>query len=217
MFCGCNNIGADNSTGTQPSATIDDSATQEEAYNDSLTGKSIENAGDGNVEVEYPAEELTVVVKTKDELIATLKSSRGSESNNEVYKQNKLQDLEYYYEPAVTFPGYELMYIEVTEYRIFYYYMPESLMKDDPVMFDSANGIVVTIARWEGESEDPLQPIVEQTGIEPNKDNVVFDKKHNSLTWPVGQTWADIRFPRSFTQYEEMLSFCKVNKVMIDN
>ena len=218
VLCGCNNIGADNTSDIQSAAAIDNISSKEEVGSDNFTGESIENTGDGGVEVEYPAEELSVVVKSTKELKEAIKSSRVSGSDNKLYNQYKLQDIEYFYEPAVIFPGYELLQIEVLEYRIFYYYMPESLMKDtERVTFNYGYGIVFTIARPEGELDNPLQPITEQTGIEPNKDNVVFDKRHNSITWPVDRTWADIRFPKAFADYEEMLSYCKVNRLAIDN
>lgn len=171
-----------------------------------------------DIQPSVEVEEVSVIVKSAEELKAAIKDSRNSGNDNEVYIRNKLRDIEYFYEPAIIFDGYELLQIEVNEYNIFYYYMPESLMHDaESLMFDYKNGIVVTIARLEGAFEDPLQPIIEQTGIEPNKDNVIFDKDHNSLMWAVGQTRAGIQFPKSFTQYEEMLSYCKVAKVMIEN
>ncbi len=198
-ICGCNNM-------EEPSATIFKGNNEEEVINKNLTGANVE------------AEEVSFVVKSAEELKSAIKNSRVSGNDNKVYSRNKLREIEYFYEPAVKFHGYELLQIEVNEHRIFYYYMPKSLMQDaESVMFDYENGIVVTVARLEGAFEDPLQPIIEQKDIKPNKDNVIFDKKHNSLTWVVDKTWVYIQFPKSFTQYEEMLSYCKVVKVMIEN
>lgn len=173
-----------------------------------------------NIEVE----EVSVVVKSTEKLINAIKEAKSPDSTNDVYIRNKLQDIEYFYEPAVEFPGYELLHIEVNEYYIFYRYMPEKIIHDtDSPAFDYNNGIEVTIARADYmqknvEWNNPLQPIIDQTGIEPNKDNVIYDREQNTITWAVdGHTWIDMRFPESFTiKYEDMVGYCnKVNKIEV--
>lgn len=194
--CGCNDVGGSPET----------KGSSGEEVNNNLTG------------VNAQVEEVSVVVKSTEELKAAIKDSLALGADNEVYNRNRLRDIEYFYEPAVIFHGYKLLQIEVNEYYIFYYYMPESLMQAaEPLMFDYRIGIVFAVARPDDAFEDPLQPIIVQTGIRPNKDNVIFDEARNSLAWAVDQTRVYIQFPKSFTEYEEMLSFCKTVKVMIEN
>ncbi|MDD3819542.1 MAG: hypothetical protein PHG41_06910, partial [Actinomycetota bacterium] len=103
-----------------------------------------QNLEQGNIEVE----EVPVVVKSTEELINAIKEAKSPDSTNDVYIRNKLQDIDYFYEPAVEFPGYELLHIEVNEYHIFYRYMPEEIIHGtDSPDFDFNNGIEVTITR----------------------------------------------------------------------
>ncbi|WP_414480957.1 hypothetical protein [Caldicoprobacter sp.] len=127
---------------------------------------------------------------------------------------NELHKLDCFYKPATTFPGYELLAIEVNKWRVFFYYMPATLLQSGKrISFDYENGIEFVMRRDSMES-NPLQPIMEQTGIQKNSDNIEYEPKHNILNWVEDKTSMYIRFPKLFKDYDSMK--VKAQKVVVE-
>lgn len=162
------------------------------------------------------SEEVSCVVTSVEELKSTINASRTTDEDNNVYKQNKISEINYFFEPAVPFEGYDLYFIEVNEYSFFYYYMPVKALEEmcNPAFINTI-GIIVSISR-EPYKDEPLQPIIDQYGVKPDNSGYIFIKKHNEVIWAIDKTRASITFPKSFTKYNEMVKYCKANRVEIN-
>jgi hypothetical protein len=191
-------------------------------YSDVVAG-SRENtsiAADSSVDVnKTEVEELSFIVYSVDELVEGIKVAKKASDEEKMKDHNELHKLDYFYKPATTFPGYELLAIEVNKYYVFYYYMPATLLRSGKkISFDYENGIEFVMRRDSMES-NPLQPIIEQTGIQKNSDNIVYivyEPKHNILNWAEDKTSMYIRFPETFKDYDSMKVHCKAEKVVVE-
>ena len=176
--------------------------------------KVIKDEGEVTLEVE----ELSLVVKSVDELKSVIKKAKTQREKEPVIENNRIKDIEFFYTPAFNFQGYKLQMIEVNKYRFFYYFLPEKFTEGAGNHFDYDTGIVFAISREEFPVKgDSLQSISQQTGIELNSDNVIYEEEISKMNWEVDSTRAYIQFPKSFINYTDMIKYCKVNKVIIDS
>jgi len=145
-----------------------------------------------------------------DELVEAIIAAKKASDEDKVRDPNKLHELDYFYKPATAFPGYELLFIEVNERTVLFYYMPSYLSYSARKMsFDYNEGIIFAMYRDTVNSEF-LQPNTGET------EEIKYFSSLNELHWVQDKSRMYIRFPESFKDYDSMKVYCRAEKVVIE-
>lgn len=161
-----------------------------------------------NIEIE----QVPLYSNSVDELIETINNIRQNKEND----ANNVSTLNALVVPDFTIEGYYLFMIEVTEVSVIYYYTPLSVSRSDGLI-DYNRDYVVTVRRSEYvNASDPLQPLIDQLKITPDKDGYLYDTRNREITFAYDNVWVSIRVPENITDYEKIKSLCTVKTVKVE-
>ena len=161
-----------------------------------------------NIEIE----QVPLYSNSVDELIETINNIRQNKEND----TNNVSTVNALVVPDFTIEGYYLFMIEVTEVSVIYYYTPLSVSRSDGLIDDNRD-YVVTVRRSEYvNASDPLQPLIDQLKITPDKDGYLYDTRNREITFAYDNVWVSIRVPENITDYEKIKSLCTVKTVKVE-
>lgn len=167
-----------------------------------------EGATDATIEVEPKP----LYADSVDELIGTISNIKQNKLND----ANNVSTLTSLVVPNFTIDGYYLFKIEVTKVSVFYYYTPLTVSRSDGLI-NYDRDYVVTVRRVEYvNTENPLQPLIDQLDIHPNEDGYLYDAENREITFAYDDVWVSIRVPESVKDYTEIKSLCTVKSVELD-
>lgn len=120
------------------------------------------------------------------------------------------------YYPEMLIEGYDLLFIEMDSYYIFYYYMPiEMITNNSECIFDYNVGFVVSVSIEESDG-NAMEILSNQLGIGISDDGTIYDEKNNNLIVPIGNTVYDITFPESYTGARTVNTVFTIKSVVIE-
>ena len=149
-----------------------------------------------------------------DDLVAEIKDIKNGKYTESGLDVSSLDEL---IVPDVEIEGYKLWTAMVNEYNFQYVYIPTSSKIENNMQVDFDNHIVIYIARPEfvPNKENPLQGIVNQTGVPINEEGYINLGNDRDIAFAYGQTWASVRYPTALT-YDEAKQYCKLKTIKID-
>lgn len=100
------------------------------------------------------------------------------------------------------------------KYYIIYYYLPKDIIKSSQPFFDYDTGIKIMFSR-KPVKDDPLTPIVKQTGISLTEDNILYDKNRNNAFFAAGDTCMSITVPDELNDYNYLKNLGLAEKVYV--
>lgn len=196
------------SCATAPGGEPSTEAPSRPDVDETLPSDQADHAGNSNVE----ADPLPVYADSVDELISkieAIKQEKASDINN-------IAALRELIVPNFSVEGYELLTIEVSQFSILYYYIPSTVSRDGALV-DRDRDIVIAVRRSEYvDQEDPLQPLIDQSGITPNEDGYLYDKIRREITFAYGDVWVSVTAPESFQDYQAIKALCSVETVKLN-
>ena len=142
---------------------------------------------------------------------AVLEKANTADSNYELNQVNQIQTL---YVPVFTSDVYHFHHVEVTTAVLQFYYVLEDALDLRGIW--SQDHICVWIMREPIERDDPLSAVEKALKATRNEDGYVYSKKYNEIGWVEDGYMVIFRFPESISDYDTMISHCKLQKVTID-
>ena len=119
----------------------------------------------------------------------------------------EIPGLEYFYAPAVEFPGYCLRHIEVSEWYICYWYVPIGCSDPDWLVRDGIRVVYSFKGTMEG--------IAKQYGLERTPEGHLYHPKESWIAFAVGDSRMTIEVPDSMNDYALLKTFCTARRVEI--
>jgi hypothetical protein len=152
----------------------------------------------------------------KEELVKQItraKSAGKEDANYRTISEMNIAGLKEIYFPTITFDGYALAYVEISDLTCSYVYMPIEELKGEHYHYSFDTGISIGMRRPEGvDLSDPLGPIWRQADRQGTGaltvDNLVYSPNINDIVAPIGNVWVSIRFPDSMNKYEYLRDLC---------
>jgi len=144
--------------------------------------------------------------------ISISKTAKEQDQDYSLYGANRISDISEFYFPAMKLDGYEMYCSSITEYNFIFYYSPsEELQKNNDLrsyhqsnMYDKR--IQVMIFRPKIEVTDIYKIATEQAERDGTgyltEDNLLYEKRLNTITAQLGNTWVNIRVPDKLNNYE---------------
>ncbi|AEV70079.1 hypothetical protein [Acetivibrio clariflavus] len=158
---------------------------------------------------------LPLVVKSVEDLKLAIEESTSQKVSDMHYDPAiNLSSIDYFYVPTAEFDNHELFQIEVLKYYIIYYYLPKDIIKSSQPFFDYDTGIKIMFSR-KPVKDDPLTPIVKQTGISLTEDNILYDKNRNNAFFAAGDTCMSITVPDELNDYNYLKNLGLAEKVYV--
>ncbi len=163
-----------------------------------------ENNKNNETAYRYNAEYQSLIFDSVDDLKQTLKDYN---TNDEMKADPKLarsnfSDMKLEYIPTMKDLRYKLLFIEVNQYRIFYYFVPKK-----EKTFDYAYGIVVTFSRESGAS---IKIVGDQFNAVYEKDGSFYYEKGNEWFIPLeNDYYYSISFPENSKPNKNIITLHK--------
>ena len=143
---------------------------------------------------------------------AILEKANTADSNYALNQVNQIQTL---YVPVFTSDVYHFHHVEVTAAVLQFYYVLEDALDLRGIW--SQDHICVTIRRDVIEHDDLLSVVEKSLKATRNEDGYVYSKNYNKIGWVEDGYIVIFRFPESISDYDTMISHCKLQKVTIDH
>lgn len=161
----------------------------------------------------YDVWEIGVIAYSVDSLCEKINESKTGDSDA-IIKRNKINEIEKLVYPELNTNDFDLLYIEVNQYSIFYYFMPKSNMKNDFTTFSYNKGIIIRISREGNEGNSSFDAVKKQLGLELTDDGYIYDKGRNALTIPYDFTNILIQVPDELNTYETLTKLCTFKEII---
>ena len=151
------------------------------------------------------------IFSTVEELVNAVQAARQRESNYTDIKSNNLADIPVLYAPAKVYEQFQLLLVEATEYRIFYYYKPTEDSADE---VNFSENITVTVCRG---SEYSLESIGKQYGLTADADGYLYNASKEKISFMQDDTLISVHVPENMNNYDTLRSLCQMEKIEIDS
>ena len=161
----------------------------------------------------YPEDVAPNVYKSIEALQEAI--SNNAETNPGNYEINAVNQIQTFFVPVFENPDYLFRHVEISHAAMEFYYVPEEDLELPGVW--SRDYICVTIMRNVIDQNDPLSIVEDSLRAKRNENGFVYSEYYNRIGWIQDGHEVIIRFPESISDYDTMVSHCKLRKVTIDS
>ncbi len=161
-----------------------------------------------NSSIDIYAEIAGKTYDTIDALAVDLMNTQNAVQNNNAHITEDIYCLD------IDIPGYKILAIEIMDYNVIYYYVPNDYEKEN---FDYETGIRVYYKR-DVESisgEQLIDVIVDQLDLEFMSDGCYYSSERNLILFPVGNTYMYIAVPDHMNNYDILKEYCQVREITV--
>lgn len=160
------------------------------------------------------ASEIPPTFYTVQELVDAIKSGVYTDNTGTYAMESISKNLPELYAPSSNFDGFSLIKIELTEYRLIFYYAPEDAVDK---LFDYSTSIVAAycVEKLPYSDLTPMDVIAKQFELSKTADGFLYDASRNTIYFEVGESWMSISVPDSMNTYEVLKSMCSATKISI--
>ncbi len=162
-------------------------------------------------EPEVDAEPESCIFSSVEELVNAVQDARKTQSSDPIVISNNLADISVLYAPSEVYDQFQLLLIEATAYRIFYYYKPT---EDSSDKVNFSENITVTVCRG---SEYSLESIGKQHGLTADADGYIYNASKEKIYFMQDDTMISIHVPENMNNYDTLRSLCQMEKIVIDS
>ncbi len=152
--------------------------------------QSVKDSDGFTVRTNAETEDVSLVFNSVEAFKQVLKDYKDDEKlkNDQKYIDADFEHLDVKGYPVIENGEYEMLYMEVNRYNVFYYFVPSGSRT-----FDHDTGIVVTFPR---ESKTTINSVGKQLHAVYEEDGSFFYSENNTWFVPYKDSFYDICFPR---------------------
>jgi len=187
----------------------------------SMRNQDISDTIFSNESTELVLEDTPVIFDSVSDLTKAINNAKiiASLYDYDIISFHRLVSVDNLYIPNIEFNDYRLYRIEVTEYRLRYYFMPSKLFIEnaEDMRYDPYEGIEIVFALPIDivDSNDPLRPLIDQTRLSLTEDGYLYDWMRSYLYIPINGTWMAIYVPDKYNDYDTIKSICPIDTIEI--